>query len=122
MRGIDEYRTTAVHTAPKETLLLMLLESALEKQDLAISAIEAGDRKGARAFLAHTRQVYSELMLCLDHAVAPELSARLSRLYVWCIRELAKAGTGQDAERVRGVQRVTESLLETWSEAIEGAA
>jgi flagellar biosynthetic protein FliS len=119
MRGLQQYKTTALETAPSETLLLMLIEAALERQDQAIEAIDLGDKASALEHLAKAREIFSELMVNLDHETAPQITAQLQRLYVWCIRELAKAGSEQDPERVRGVHRITASLLETWSEAIE---
>jgi flagellar biosynthetic protein FliS len=121
MRGLQQYKTTAIETAPNETLLLLLLEKAIDRQDLAIEAIERSDKVGSREHLAFTREVFSELILSLDKEAAPELSNQLNRLYMWCIRELARAGSQQDPELVRGVRKVTVSLLETWTEAIEAA-
>lgn len=119
MRGLQQYKTTALETAPRETLLLMLLEAAIEREDRAIEAIEAGDKATALEHLAFTREVFSELMVSLDHNLAPALTNQLRRLYLWCIRELARAGSAQDVSAVQGVKRVTESLLTTWSEAVE---
>ncbi len=122
MRGIQQYRSTAVETASNQMLLILLLESAMEKLELAFEALDQGDISQFRSHLAHVREVYSELMVSLDHEYSPDLSAKLHRLYVWCIRELARAGSSRDAEALRGVQRVTESLFLTWSKAVEDAA
>jgi len=121
MRGLQQYKTTALETAPNETLLLLLLETAMERLELAVECMEEGDKKGARDHLAFARSAYSELSLSLDHTLAPELSSQLNRLYLWCIRELAKAGSTQDLVKVRGVQRITASMLETWTAAVEAA-
>lgn len=121
MRGLQQYKTTALETAPSETLLLLLLETALERLDQALVAMDQGDKKNARANMAFARSAYSELIISLDHEVAPELSAQLNRLYVWCIRELARAGSSLDADQVRGVHRVTSSMLDTWTEAVEAS-
>ncbi len=121
MRGLQQYKTTALETAPNETLLLLLLETAHERLQCAVDAMEEGEKKEARDHLAFARAAYSELSLCLDHEVAPELTAQLSRLYVWCIRELAKAGSTQDPDKVRGVMEITSSLLKTWTDAVEAA-
>jgi flagellar biosynthetic protein FliS len=121
MRGLQQYKTTALETAPSETLLLLLIETVQDRLDQAYDAIEAGDKRGARAHMAFARSAFSEMIVSLDHEVAPAISAQLSRLYMWCIRELAKAGSEQSAERLDGVRKVTVTLLETWTEAIEGA-
>lgn len=120
MRGLQQYKTTALETAPNETLLLLLIETVQERLGQAKDALEAGDKREARSHMAFARSAFSEMMISLDHDVAPELSSQLSRLYMWCIRELAKAGSEQSAERLEGVRKVTNSLLETWTEAIEG--
>jgi flagellar protein FliS len=121
MRGIQQYKSTALETAPNETLLLLLLETALDRLDQAIEALEGGDKKSCREHLAFARSAYSELIISLDHEVAPEISQQLNRLYLWCIRELAKAGSLQDVERIQSVRKITASMLETWSEAVEKA-
>jgi flagellar biosynthetic protein FliS len=121
MRGIQQYKSTALETAPNETLLLLLLETALERLDQASEAVESGDKKSCREHLAFARSAYSELIISLDHEVAPELSQQLNRLYLWCIRELAKAGSELNAARIEGVRKITASMLETWSEAVERA-
>lgn len=121
MRGLQQYKTTALETAPSETLLLLLLESVQDRLDQARDAVEAGDKRTARDHMAYARSAFSEMIVSLDHTVAPTISAQLNRLYVWCIRELAKAGSELDIARLDGVRRVTTSLLETWTEAIEAA-
>jgi flagellar biosynthetic protein FliS len=122
MQGIRQYQSTALHTAPKETLLLMLLEAAIERQEAAVEALRSGDIKVAREHLSFTRNVFSELMLALDHELAPQLSARLHGLYLWSFRELARAGRERDPSIVEGVLKVTQSLLGTWTEAVERGA
>jgi flagellar biosynthetic protein FliS len=119
MQGILQYQATALNTAPRETVLLLLLEAAIERQDAAIEALRAGDGPGAREHLAFARNVFSELMLALDHDLAPELSGRLHHLYLWCLRDLARAGSSRDPAIVEGVRKVTQSLLETWTSAVE---
>ena len=119
MQGIRQYQSTALHTAPRETVLLLLLEAAIEHEDAAIEALQEGDATGAREHLAFTRNVFSELMMALDHELAPELSARLHRLYLWCLRDLARAGSSRDPALIEGVRKVTQSLLDTWTTAVE---
>ncbi len=121
MRGLRQYKTTALETAPSDTLLLLLLETALERLDAGIQAMKEGEKKESREHLAFARSAYSELIVSLDHEVAPELAAQLNRLYLWCIRELAKAGSDQDIEKAIGVKKITESMLQTWTEAVETA-
>ena len=122
MRGLQQYKTTALETAPNETLLLLLMEKVDERLDQAAEALEAADRRSARDHMAFARAAFSEMMVSLDHDVAPDISAQLSRLYLWCIRELAKAGSQGDMDKLMGVKRITSSLLETWTEAIEVGA
>jgi flagellar biosynthetic protein FliS len=122
MQGIRQYQNTALHTAPRETLLLLLLEAALERQDAAIEALRSGDAGVAREHLAFCRNVFSELMLALDHDMAPDLAARLHRLYLWCLRELARAGSTRDPAVIENVRKITQSLLDTWTTAVEQTA
>jgi flagellin-specific chaperone FliS len=58
-------------------------------------------------------------MVSLDHETAPDIAANLHRLYAWCITELAQSTSDQDVDRIRSVRKVTQTLYEAWTEAID---
>ena len=122
MRGLKEYRRTSVETASGEKLLLLLFEAALLRQDEAIRAMEGEDYLEAVQALIKARNILTELMVSLDHDTAPDLAGNLHRLYAWCITELAQATSSRDIKRVRSVRKVTQTLYEAWTEAVDKMA
>ena len=56
-------------------------------------------------------------MIALDHAVAPELSGNLSRLYTWLIAEIGRAGMEKSTARLDDTLAVTQNLLDGWTQA-----
>lgn len=125
-RGLDSYRSTRVESAPTEQILVMIFQAAVLRQENAIKALQDGDVTKAHQLLHETRILFGEVLAGLDDDVFPELCARLRRLYGWCMRELIAAEREQDSDKIKGVMRVTQSLLEGWTEAArrlgEGAA
>ena len=125
-RGLNSYRSTRVESAPTEQILVMIFQAALLRQENAIKAFESGDMAKAHQSLHECRILFGEVLAGLDDDVFPELCARLRRLYGWCMRELIAAEREQDSDKIQGVIRVTQSLLEGWTEAArrlgEGAA
>jgi len=119
MRGLNEYRRTSVETASGEKLLLLLFEAALMRQDEAIRAMQDGRLIEAVQSLIKARNILTELMVSLDHDTAPEIAANLHRLYAWCITELAQSTSDQDVNRIQSVRKVTQTLYEAWTEAID---
>lgn len=125
-RGLDSYRSTRVESAPTEQILVMIFQAAVLRQQNAIKALENNNTGEAHTLLHETRILFGEVLAGLDDDVFPELCSRLRRLYGWCMRELIAAEREQDPDKIRGVMRVTQSLLEGWTEAArrlgEGAA
>ena len=116
MRGIAEYQKSRIEAASQQQIMVMLVRTAYRK------LIEAEDLFDQPAELTkclhHVRAILLELNHALDHEVLPELSARLSQLYVWGVREtMAIPG---EPERLVPLQRVIATLLEGWESAVTG--
>ncbi len=117
MRGYGRYKASSIQNAPKHQLVTMLFQEAVKR--LARSAeIEMHD-KAWIGDLHHCREIYLELSSGLDPAIAPELCKRLAPLYGWCASELRAAGREKSRTRVTNVLRVTTTLLEGWTGALE---
>jgi flagellar protein FliS len=125
-RALSSYQHTRVESAPTERVLVMIFQAAVLRQEAAIEAIENGDTAVMHAKLHECRILFGEVLSGLDDEVFPELCSRLRRLYGWCMRELISAEREKCPDKIRGVLRVTRSLLDGWSEAArrlgEGAA
>ena len=118
MRGISAYKSVKKQSASPEHLLVMLYERAIHDQREAIAHLEQGDLKEALPFLQRARQIFVELTSALDPEEAPELTSNLKRLYVWCIRELIRAGREGSAEPIRATLETTIDLHSAWVEAV----
>ncbi|MED5369511.1 MAG: flagellar export chaperone FliS [Myxococcota bacterium] len=118
MRGLNAYQAARVETASPSAVLVMLMHTAVLKLESALQR-DPKDLPGYQADLHHVRSIYFELVMALDDAAAPELCAELRRLYSWCIRELVEASKSRSDSHVEGVLRVTRTLGEAWTEAVE---
>jgi flagellar protein FliS len=116
-RGIAEYQAVNLGSAPKEELVIMLYEAAVRYQIYARTALTRGQQGDARNHLRRVRDIFGELMIALDHTVAPELSGNLARLYTWLIAEIGRAGSEGSAGRLDDTLAVTQNLLDGWVQA-----
>ncbi len=116
-RGIAEYQAVNLGSASKEELVVMLYEAAVRYQIYAKTALEKGAERDARNHLRRVRDIFGELMIALDHTVAPELSGNLARLYTWLIAELGRAGLELAPARIDDTLSVTQNLLDGWTQA-----
>ncbi len=121
MRGIACYQNTRKNSASPAQIVLMLLQTAVQR---LTRASEAGSVGGPTWFkdLHHAREIFLELKNGLNYKAAPALCARLSGLYDWCIQELVRAGREHDTQPVLGVLQATTTLLEGWNTVIYSAA
>lgn len=119
MPTIDAYRSAQVQHAPPEQILLLLLERAVKDQSAALDAMERGARLTWIAQINHARSIFIELQSALDHTLSPQLSRHLHEVYGWALHHLARSAREGDPELLRAVQKVTLSLHEAWTAAIE---
>jgi flagellar biosynthetic protein FliS len=120
MRGIAAYKQTRIATASPAHLVMMLFQEGVHRLTRAIQTLDDGE--AWRKDVIHVREIYLELLNALDFTVAPELCANLARLYRWCIDELVAVGRDRSEPRLRGVLRVTTTLLEGWENVARGEA
>jgi flagellar protein FliS len=116
-RGIAEYKAVNLGSASREELVIMLYEAAVRYQIYARTALEKGADDDARNHLRRVRDIFGELMVALDHSVAPDLSGNLARLYTWLIAELGRAGLERSPARLEDTIAVTQNLLDGWTQA-----
>lgn len=118
MTGIARYRSTKVQSAPKQQVVILLLEEAIKRLGLAKVCITEGLPYSALiGHLHHTREILLELDGALDFNAAPELCGQLRALYRWCMDELIAVGGDRDVAHLDGVARSLESLLMGWRSA-----
>lgn len=121
MRGIASYQSTRKNSASPAQIVLMLLQTAVQRLTRASDTGSVGSSSWYRD-LHHVREIFLELKNGLDFDAAPTLCARLVRIYDWSMRELVRAGRDRDTEPVLGVLRSTTTLLEGWNDAVYSGA
>jgi len=114
----QRYRQVGVETASPGLVLLALYDGAIRFGREAAQATRRGEvaRKGER--IARVMAIVGELQSTLDHDKAPDLCAKLDRLYEYAQDRLELANRTLDAGAVEEVVRLLETLREGWQGAV----
>jgi flagellar protein FliS len=118
MSKLQAYRQTAVTTATKEQVLIMLYEGAIKHLKRASEACQKNDLavKGTAVGKAH--DIINELNNTLDFEIGGEIAKNLERLYMFMIDEIIKGNMNNDATKFDSTRKLLENLLEGWKGAL----
>ena len=115
----QKYKQTAVQSASKEKILLMLYEGAIRFMKQACIAIDNKDIAGRGMNIGRAFDIVNELNNTLNHEVGGEIAKNLEQLYMFVSEQLTKANaTGQKKHLEDGL-RIMETLYSGWVEALE---
>ena len=117
--GYGAYKKTAVSTASKEQILLMLYQAAIKNCKKAIEAIEAKQIAQKGEYIGKLQDIVIELNNSLDFEVGGDIAKELSSLYDYMLFASTQANIKIDAEPLQGCLSVLNTLYEGWSEAIK---
>jgi len=117
--GYGAYKKTAVSTASKEQILLMLYQAAIKNCKKAIEAIESKQIAAKGEYIGKMQDIVIELNNSLDFEVGGEIAKELSALYDYMLFASTQANIKIDAEPLEGCLSVLNTLYEGWSEAIK---
>jgi flagellar protein FliS len=117
--GYNAYKKTAVSTASKEQILLMLYQAAIKNCKKAIEAIEAKQIAKKGEYIGKLQDIVIELNNSLDFEVGGDIAKELSSLYDYMLFASTQANIKIDAEPLQGCLSVLNTLYEGWSEAIK---
>jgi len=115
----QKYKTSAIQSASREKILLMLYEGAIRFTKKAIAACEAKDIAERGINIGRAFDIIMELNNTLDHKIGGAIAANLEQLYMFMTDQLTKANVSGDPESLRSVVRVLETLYDGWVKAIE---
>ena len=120
----QKYKTTAIMSASKEQILLMLYEGAIRFTKLAIVAAEQKNIAERGKNILKAYDIIMELHASLDHKVGGDLPKQLESLYLYMMERYTKANMTGDIESLKSCQTVLENLHQGWKQIIEqqGAA
>jgi flagellar protein FliS len=116
--GYGAYKKTAVSTASKEQILLMLYQAAIKNCKKSIEAIEAKQIAAKGEYIGKLQDIVIELNNSLDFEIGGDVAKELSSLYDYILFASTQANIKIDAEPLHGCLKVLTTLYEGWNEAI----
>lgn len=111
------YKKNSVSHAPKEQLLLMLVDGAVKFAKIGRQAIADNDIKKAHENIIKTQDIYYELMETLDLTQGGDWAKDLMRIYSFIVRRLSDANIKKDAIILDEIIPLIEDIRDTWNEA-----
>lgn len=113
----NAYKNNSVNHAPKEQLLLMLVDGAVKFAKIGRQAIVDKDIKKAHENIVKTQDIYYELMATLDVNQGGEWANNLMKIYDFIVRRLTDANFKKDITILEEVIPLIEDVRDTWNEA-----
>lgn len=115
-----QYRRTAVQTAPRGTLILMLYDGAIKQLHSAKQAMTRRDAAAANQALQRAQAIVTELMVTLNYD-AGDIARNLYRLYEYYNYRLVQANIKKDPAIVEEVLGHLQDLRQAWEQAVRQA-
>jgi flagellar protein FliS len=116
--GFGAYKKTAVNTASKEQILLMLYQAAIKSCKKAMEAIDARDIQKKGEQIGKLQDIVIELNNSLDFEVGGNIAKELSALYDYILYSSTQANINIDNKPLEGCLNVLNTLYTGWTEAI----
>lgn len=115
----QKYKQTAITSAPREQILLMLYEGAIKFTKLAIIAAEQKKVADRGQNLMRAYDIIMELQVSLDHKVGGDVAKQLDQLYTFVLDQYSKGNISGEIEPLKNALKVIENLYEGWKVAVE---
>ena len=119
MSKFNAYRQTAVTTASREQILIMLYEGAIKQLKKASECCQANDVAGKGVAVGKAHDIINELSNSLDFKVGGDIAKNLERLYSFMVDQIIQGNMNNDPTRFDAARKLLENLLEGWKGAIE---
>ena len=114
-----QYQKTAVTTASREKILLMLYEGAIRFVRQTRSAMEENKIAEKGKYISKATAILSELMATLDFKVGGELATDLESLYVFMIDKLIEGNIENNPQCLSQVEDLLNTLYVAWNDVIK---
>jgi flagellar protein FliS len=118
MSKLNAYRQTAVTTASREQVLIMLYEGAIKHLKKAAESCHSKDLAAKGVAVGKAHDIINELSNSLDFSVGGEIAQNLERLYGFAIDQIIQGNLNNDPAKFDAARKVLENLLEGWKGAI----
>lgn len=117
--GAKAYHKTAVGTASKERILLMLYESCINNLRKTQTAMEQKNWAEKGIALGKAQDIINELSNSLNFDVGGDLAKQLEALYLHLFDQTTKANIENDPKKIAHCIKILETLYSGWKEAVE---
>ena len=117
--GAKAYHKTAVATASKEKILLMLYESCIRYLKKTQSAMEAKNYAEKGMALGKAQDIINELTNSLNYEIGGPIAEQLGALYLHLFQETTKANIENDPKKIAHCIKIMETLYSGWKEAVD---
>ncbi len=118
MSKLNAYRQTAVTTASREQVLIMLYEGAIKHLKKASECCQKKDLPGKGIAVGKAHDIIMELSNSLDFNVGGEIAKNLERLYMFMVEQIVQGNIHNDHTKFDHSRKLLENLLEGWRVAI----
>lgn len=120
-KAAQRYNQVRASTSTPGELLLALYDGMFRFLNGAKVCFENKQDARGRELVSKARAIVSELLMALDHKVAPELCANLAAVYDFALSRLSDANRDAKATHVEEVIRALTPLREAWALAVPKA-
>lgn len=115
----QKYKNTAITSASREKILLMLYEGAIKFVKRAIKACEEKNIAERGLNIGRACDIVMELNNTLDHKVGGDISRNLEQLYTFITDQLTSANITGDPKHLNDALKILETLNDGWVQAVE---
>lgn len=114
----QKYKQTAVLSASKEQVMLMLYEGAIRFTKMAILAAQENNIPERGKNILKAYDIILEFQASLNHNVAGELPKQLDQLYTFMLEQYSKANLTGNIAALQSCQKILENLYDGWNQVI----
>jgi flagellar protein FliS len=118
MSKLNAYRQTAVTTASKEQVLIMLYEGAIKHLKKASECCLKKDLAGKGVAVGKAHDIIIELSNSLDFNIGGDIAKNLERLYMFMVEQIIQGNMNNDSAKFDQSRALLENLLEGWKGAV----
>ncbi len=117
----DAYQAVQVITTDRGRLLLMMYEGGIKFLKYSLVGLEENDIAKFCRYLSKGQAIIAELMSTLDFEKGGVIARDLDRLYDFMLFYLSEANLYRDADRIRKVISLIDTIYSAYREIIEGS-
>ena len=113
------YKKNQVENAPREDIMLQLVQGAEIRLKGAMDKRSEGESIRARELRTQARDIISYLNETLDFENGGDVAYELDALYHYMLQEIMESTRKDDFELLQPVVEILDTLYEGWKDAVE---